>query len=49
MTARSDYVARTMGIGARGAEPGWLEIVLSWPGRIIGSVRDPDLRQTATG
>jgi len=47
--ARLNYVARTMGIGARGAEPGWLEVVLSWPDRIIGPALDPDLREGATG
>ena len=47
--ARLNYVARAMGIGARGAEPGWLEVVLSWPGRIVGQAWDPDLEQTATG
>jgi hypothetical protein len=47
--ARLNHVARTMGIGARGAEPGWLEVVLSWPDRIIGQPLDPDLPQTATG
>ena len=47
--ARLNHVARAMGIGARGAEPGWLEVVLSWPDRIIGQALDPDLEQTATG
>jgi hypothetical protein len=47
--ARLNHVARAMGIGARGAEPGWLEVVLSWPDRIIGQGLDPDLPQTATG
>jgi uncharacterized protein len=47
--ARLNHVARAMGIGARGAEPGWLEVVLSWPDRIIGQPLDPDLPQTATG
>ena len=47
--ARLNHVARAMGIGARGAEPGWLEVVLSWPDRIIGQALDPDLPQTATG
>ena len=43
------HAARMMGVGGRGADPGWLEIVLSWPHRIIGpaadeaySVRRPD-------
>ncbi len=47
--ARLNHVARAMAIGARGAEPGWLEVVLSWPDRIIGQPLDPDLPQTATG
>jgi uncharacterized protein len=47
--AQLNHVARAMGIGARGAEPGWLEVVLSWPDRIIGQALDPDLPQTATG
>jgi uncharacterized protein len=33
--ARLRYAARMMGVGARGREPGWLEVVLSWPHRII--------------
>src|SRR5260370_33920602 len=28
---RLRYAARMMGVGARGREPGWLEVVLSWP------------------
>jgi hypothetical protein len=47
--ARLNHVARAMAIGARGAEPGWLEVVLSWPDRIIGQPLDPDLPQAATG
>jgi hypothetical protein len=47
--ARLNHVARAMAIGARGAEPGWLEVVLSWPDRIIEQPLDPDLPQTATG
>jgi hypothetical protein len=43
--ARLRHAARLMGIGPRGPEPGWLEVVLSWPDRIIHS----DLRPTATG
>lgn len=34
------HVARMMGIGGRDADPGWLEVVLSWPHRIIGSAAD---------
>ena len=33
---RLRHAARTMGIGGRGSDPGWLEVVLSWPHRIIG-------------
>jgi hypothetical protein len=33
--ARLRYAARMMGVGAPGSEPGWLEVVLSWPHRII--------------
>ena len=43
--ARLPHAARLMGIGPRGPEPGWLDVVLSWPDRIIR----PDLRRTATG
>jgi hypothetical protein len=32
---RLRHAARMMGAGARGQEPGWLEVVLSWPDRII--------------
>jgi hypothetical protein len=31
-----------MGAGAHGPGPGWLEVVLSWPDRIIRPARDPD-------
>jgi len=31
------------------AQPGWLEVVLSWPQRIIRPAADPDVRRTATG
>ena len=34
------HAARAMGIGGRGSDPGWLEVVLSWPDRIIGSATD---------
>jgi uncharacterized protein len=46
---RLAYAARLMGTGAPGPEPGWLEVVLSWPDRIIGSAWDTDLRPIATG
>ena len=32
--ARLPHVARLMGAGAQGPDPGWLEVVLSWPDRI---------------
>jgi hypothetical protein len=32
---RLRHAAAMMGAGARGQEPGWLEVVLSWPDRII--------------
>jgi hypothetical protein len=37
---RLRHAARMMGIGGRGADPGWLEVVLSWPHRIIGSAAE---------
>jgi hypothetical protein len=30
-------------------EPGWLEVVLSWPHRIVVPAADPDVGRTATG
>jgi hypothetical protein len=33
--ARLPYAAHLMGAGAHGPGPGWLEVVLSWPDRII--------------
>jgi uncharacterized protein len=47
--SRLRYAARLMGAGTCGPEPGWLEVVLSWPDRIIQPARDTDLRPTATG
>jgi hypothetical protein len=32
---RLSYVARLLGAGQHGTEPGWLEVVLSWPSRLI--------------
>ena len=29
-----------MGVGGHGRDPGWLEVVLSWPHRIIGSAAE---------
>jgi uncharacterized protein len=42
--ARLPHAARLMGAGARGPDPGWLEVVLSWPGRLIRPAWHPDLR-----
>ena len=47
--SRLPYTARLMGIGAHGPEPGWLEVVLSWPDRIIQPAWDRVLRPTAIG
>jgi hypothetical protein len=47
--ARLPYAAHLMGAGAHGPGPGWLEVVLSWPDRIIRPAWDTDLRPTATG
>jgi hypothetical protein len=41
---RLRHVARTMGAAGHGGQPGWLEVVLSWPRRVIESVL-----QTPTG
>jgi uncharacterized protein len=47
--ARLRYAARMMGVGAPGPEPGWLEVVLSWPHRIIRPSWSADLSPTPTG
>ncbi|HTX27400.1 MAG TPA: hypothetical protein VME19_10320 [Streptosporangiaceae bacterium] len=47
--ARLRYAARMMGVGAPGPEPGWLEVVLSWPHRIIRPSWHAELSPTATG
>jgi hypothetical protein len=47
--ARLRYAARMMGVGASGSEPGWLEVVLSWPHRIIRPSWYADLSPAATG
>ena len=47
--ARLRYAARMMGVGAPGPEPGWLEVVLSWPHRIIRPSWYADLSPVATG
>lgn len=46
---RLRHAARLMGAGGHGREPGWLEVVLSWPHRIIRPAWESDVRQTATG
>ena len=55
---RLRYAARMMGAAGHGGQPGWLEVVLSWPGRLIGPVPRnpegsaapaPDVRGTMTG
>ena len=35
---RLRHAARMMGAAGHGGQPGWLEVVLSWPGRLIGPV-----------
>jgi hypothetical protein len=47
--SRLPYTARLMGVGAHGPEPGWLEVVLSWPDRIIQPAWDQVLRPTVNG
>jgi len=44
---RLRHAARMMGAGGHGRQPGWLEVVLSWPHRIIRP--GPDVHHTATG
>jgi hypothetical protein len=55
---RLRHAARMMRVAGHGDQPGWLEVVLSWPGRLIGPVPQspdapaapaPDVRRTATG
>jgi len=38
---RLRHAARMMGAGGHGRQPGWLEVVLSWPQRIIGPAPPP--------
>ena len=38
-----------MGAGARGPQPGWLEVVPSWPDRVIRPAWEQHLRPSATG
>jgi uncharacterized protein len=47
--ARLRYAARMMGVGAPEPEPGWLEVVLSWPHRIIRPSWYADLNPAASG
>lgn len=46
---RLRHAAQVMGVGARGPEPGWLEVVLAWPEEIIRPDGNSDVRRTATG
>ena len=46
---RLRHAAATMGAGGRAGQPGWLEVVLSWPHRIVVPAADPDVCRTATG
>jgi hypothetical protein len=49
---RLRHAATTMGAGGRGGQPGWLEVVLSWPHRFLApdpGPADADVRSTATG
>jgi uncharacterized protein len=39
---RLRHAARAMGAAGHGGQPGWLEVVLSWPHRLIGAAA-PDL------
>ena len=43
------HAAATMGAGGHAGQPGWLEVVLSWPRRIVVPAADPDVCRTATG
>ncbi len=43
------HAAATMGAGGHAGQPGWLEVVLSWPHRIVVPAADPDVCRTATG
>ena len=44
---RLPHVARLMGAGAPGPGPGWLEVVLSWPDRLIRPAWDRELSPAA--
>jgi hypothetical protein len=48
------HAARAMGAAGHGGQPGWLEVVLSWPHRLIGAAapdpgRGPDRDRIASG
>jgi hypothetical protein len=38
---RLRYAAQLMGAAGCGRQPGWLEVVLSWPHRIVGLASTP--------
>lgn len=46
---RLRYVSRMLGTAGHGGGAGWLEVVLSWPARLIAPTGEPDLCQAATG
>jgi hypothetical protein len=46
---RLGYAARMLGAGQHGPEPGWLEVVLSWPSRLPGLAGEPAIPEAATG
>ena len=46
---RLRHAAATMGAGGHAGQPGWLEVVLSWPHRIVAPAAGPDPGRTATG
>jgi hypothetical protein len=45
---RLRYAARMLGTVGTGSGPSWLEVVLSWPDRLI-TTREPDIYHAATG
>jgi uncharacterized protein len=46
---RLRHAAATMGAGGHAGQPGWLEVVLSWPHRIVVPAGGQDVCRTATG
>jgi len=46
---RLRHAAATMGAGGHAGQPGWLEVVLSWPHRIVVPPAGPDVCRTTTG